>query len=109
AAGSVTYDGTLKDWSQFGIGRQAGESWNGDIAEVIVFTTELNAAQRIIIDNYLAAKYGFTLGANDIYTMDNPGNGNYDYEVAGIGRSGSLEHTNSQGTGIVRVLNPSGL
>ncbi|MEO0403881.1 MAG: hypothetical protein AAF193_03325, partial [Bacteroidota bacterium] len=39
---------------------------DGDIAEVIVMSKEVNAAERIIIENYLAAKYGLTLGANDL-------------------------------------------
>jgi hypothetical protein len=104
--GSVTFNGMLKDWSEVGIGHQAGESWNGDIAEVIVFNTNVNAAQRIIIDNYLAAKYGFALSANDFYTQDNNG---FDYDVAGIGRvDGSNIHQDAQG-GIVRINNPSGL
>jgi hypothetical protein len=105
-AGSVAYNGTLKDWSQFGIGRQGTESWDGDIAEVIVFNTDLNIAQRIIIDNYLAAKYGFTLSANDLYTQDNNG---FDYDVAGIGRYNSSNvHLDAQG-GIVRINSPANL
>jgi hypothetical protein len=108
AAGSNTvHNGTLKNWSEFGIGRQASESWNGDIAEVIVFNTALNAAQRIIIDNYLAAKYGFLLTANDIYNEDT--NGNYDFDVAGIGRaSDGSQHSDAQGS-IVRISGPSSL
>lgn len=104
--GSVTFSGTLKDWSEVGIGRQANESWNGDIAEVIVFNVALNEAQRIIIDNYLAAKYDIDLEDNDYYTHDDTG---FDYDVAGIGRvNGSNLHTNAQG-GIVRINNPVNL
>ncbi len=81
----------------------------GDIAEIAMYDLETNAAQRIIIDNYLAAKYDITI-ANDVYTMDNGGNGNYDFEVAGIGQAtdGSY-HKDARGSGIVRMLNPSGL
>ncbi|MFO7258263.1 MAG: T9SS type A sorting domain-containing protein [Bacteroidota bacterium] len=104
--GSATFDGTLKNWSEVGIGRQAAEPWNGDIAEVIIFNTAVNHAQRIIIDNYLAAKYGFTLAANDLYTQDDIG---FDYEVAGIGQyDGSNIHNDAQG-GIVRINTPSGM
>ena len=109
-AGSVSYDGTLKSWSDFGIGRQATESWNGDIAEIIAYNQSVNSAQRIIINNYLAAKYNLTLSSNDIYTMDNPANGNFDYEVAGIGRvDASNIHIDAQGSGMVRIFGPSGL
>lgn len=80
------------------------------IAEVIVYSTALNAAQRIIVNNYLAAKYNLTLSSNDIYTMDNTANGDFDYEVAGIGRiNGANLHNDAQGSGIVRILNPSNL
>ena len=109
-AGSVTYNGTLKSWSDFGIGRQASESWDGDIAEVIAYNQSVNSAQRIIINNYLAAKYNLTLSSNDIYIMDNPANGNFDSEVAGIGRVNSSNiHNDAQGSGMVRIFNPTNL
>jgi hypothetical protein len=42
--------------------------------------------------------------------MDNAGNGNFDYEVAGIGRvNGSNIHNDSQGSSILRILSPSNL
>lgn len=103
-AGSVSYNGTLRDWSEVGIGRQGSESWDGDIAEVIVFNTALNEAQRIIIDNYLAAKYNFAI-TNDLYTRDGAG---FDHEVAGIGQVSGANHTDAQ-SGIVRINNPNGL
>jgi len=86
AAGTVAYNGTLKSWTDFGIGRQGTESWAGDISEIITYNVSLNEAQRIIVDNYLSAKYDITLAANDKYAGDNFGNGNYDYEVAGVGK-----------------------
>lgn len=109
-AGTVTYNNTLKDWSDFGIGRQGSESLDGDLAEVLAYNVHNNTAQRIIIENYLAAKYGLTLSANDLYTMDDPGNGDYDHDVAGIGREDASNlHNDSQGRGLVRVNNPSGM
>jgi hypothetical protein len=109
-SGSVTYNGTLRAWSDFGIGRQATESWNGDIAEVIAYNQAVNSAQRIIVNNYLSAKYNLPLSANNVYTMDDPGSGNYDHEVAGIGRVDANNiHNDAQGSGIVRILNPSDL
>ncbi len=84
----------------------------GEIAEIALFNEDLNSAQRIIIDNYLAAKYGIDLSpsGNDVYSMDDPGNGNNDYEVAGIGQAsdGSF-HKDARGPGIVRMWNPSNL
>lgn len=85
-------------------------NFDGDIAELIVFSTNINSAQRIIIDNYLSAKYGLTLAGNDLYDEDDMVNGNYDHEVAGIGRiDASNLHNDAQGTAMVRILNPNGL
>lgn len=88
----------------------SGRFINASLAEVVMYNTRLNDAQRIIVNNYLAAKYGIALSANDIYTQDNAGSGNYDHDVAGIGRvDASNIQSDSQGSGIVRVLNPAGM
>ncbi|MES2763299.1 MAG: T9SS type A sorting domain-containing protein [Bacteroidota bacterium] len=60
--------------------------FGGYIAEIITYTTTLNKASRIIVNNYLSAKYNIALSANDKYTGDNAGNGNYDRNVAGVGQ-----------------------
>jgi len=87
-----------------------GRVLNGDIAELIMYNSRVNSAQRIIIWNYLAAKYGLTLASNDLYTMDDPANGNYDFDVAGIGREDASNiQSSSRGTGLVWVQNASGL
>jgi len=63
--------------------------------------------QRVIITNYLAAKYGIALSANDVYTEDDNG---FDFEVIGIGlASDGSRHSDSQGQGAVRIWNPSGM
>lgn len=87
-----------------------GRFLDGDLAEVIMYNAILNSAQRIIVNNYLAAKYNCTLTTNDIYVQDSPANGNYDHDVGGIGRVNSSNiQSDSRGSGIVRILNPSGL
>ena len=63
--------------------------FGGYIAEIITYTTALNDAQRIIVNNYLSSKYNIALSANDKYLGDTPGNGNYDRNVAGIGAEAS--------------------
>lgn len=86
------------------------DGYVGDITEVIVFTEKINQAQRILIDNYLSAKYAIALTANDVYTQDNTGNGNFDFDVAGIARaSDGTHHKDAQGTGMVRIWGPSNL
>lgn len=114
---SIYSDGALFEWPSTNnfplrLGAVNGQgTWflNGDIAEMIVFNGTVNTTQRYIIGNYLAAKYGFTLTSNDIYVCDNAGQ-DYDHDVAGIGRvaTGDLQ-TDSRGTGLVRINNPTGL
>ncbi|MEO7081165.1 MAG: T9SS type A sorting domain-containing protein, partial [Flavobacteriales bacterium] len=111
SAGTAAYNGTLRTWPDMSIGVQAGfEGWDGDIAEVIAFTVDLNSAQQVIMANYLAAKYSISLGADDIYVQDDPANGNYDHEVAGIGRiSATSLQNSSRGSGIVQISAPTNL
>lgn len=58
----------------------------GSIAEIIVFNKVLNAAELMILHSSLAAKYGLNV-ANDKYSGDTNANGDYDYDVAGVGQS----------------------
>lgn len=60
-AGTVSYDGTLQEWSEFGIGRQGSETWEGDIAEVLVYDRALTDTERQNVEEYLADKYGIAL------------------------------------------------
>lgn len=78
-----------------------GETRNidGSIAEIIIYTSTLNAAQRQVVENYLSAKYNLTLTAGDVYAGDTPGNGNFDVDVAGIGRAGGTLHTMASSAG----------
>ncbi|MBN8575844.1 MAG: T9SS type A sorting domain-containing protein [Cytophagales bacterium] len=86
-----------------------GRPFGGHIAEVVVYRRTLNEAQRIIVDNYLSAKYNINI-VNDVYTMDNPANGNYDFQVAGIGQAtDGSHHLDAKGRGIVRMWNPNDL
>lgn len=94
------YSSDLHIGTLFGHG---GTRFNGYIAEVILFNIVLNTTQRAIVSNHLAAKYGLALGGMDVYTMDDPANGNYDHEVGGIGRANASDlHSESQ-TGVVRI------
>lgn len=82
--------------------------FNGYIAEIIMYNITVSPVQRLIVSNYLSAKYGTSLTSGDLYTMDTPANGNYDHDVAGIGRSSSDVVDDSRGTGIVRMRRSSG-
>ncbi|HLP12340.1 MAG TPA: T9SS type A sorting domain-containing protein [Flavobacteriales bacterium] len=83
------------------IGNELGSTGrfaNGDYAEIIMYNTPLNAAQKVIVNNYLAAKYNRALGVNDVYAGDNAGPGDFDYNVAGIGQSAAGSTNNSFST-----------
>ncbi len=70
-------------------GYNAGQDFDGDIAEVILFGTSLNQAQRTVIENYLAQKYG--LDANlpaDLYTPVLPA---YVADLSGMGKESDGE------------------
>lgn len=109
-ANTTTYNSHASQYFNIGGNTSGTNGYVGDVTEIVVFTTKINSAQRIIIENYLAAKYGLTSAANDHYLMDNAGNGNFDYEVAGIGRvDASNIHNDAQGTGIVKINNPNNL
>jgi len=83
---------------------------SADYAEVIQYNFSLNDAQHIIVHNYLSAKYNVSLVNDNIYDQDEPSNGNFDNEVAGIGRiDAANQHTTAQGTGVVGVSAPAQL
>ena len=91
SAGSVTL--------RLGSGHGGNPDFGGRMTEVILFSNELNTAQQLIQENYLSARHNTggtvvavvnnTLGVNDHYAGDLASNGNYDYEVFGIGQTSS--------------------
>ncbi|RMH77222.1 MAG: DUF4347 domain-containing protein [Cyanobacteria bacterium J007] len=86
-----------------GAGRTEGTAndfFKGDISEIILYSESLNEAQRAIVENYLSAKYDTPLSAGDVYLGDTPENGNYDEDVAGIGRSASGTQESSSSAGL---------
>lgn len=85
--------------------------FGGAIAEVIIYRTALVPAQRSIVNNYLSAKYNLALSANDKYAGDNTANGDYDREVAGIGKesTGSNDSFSTSISGGMGITAVSGL
>lgn len=109
-ANTTTYTSHASQRFNIGGNTSGTQGYRGDITELIVFNARVNSAQRIIVENYLAAKYGLTSASNDVYNEDNALNGNFDHDVAGIGRVDTSNiHNDAQGTGIVRVSNPTNL
>jgi hypothetical protein len=77
--------------SDYAIGKLkpfASTYYQGEIAEVIAYSSELNEAQRIIIENYLSARYGLSLGnaTPDVYA------GTYTHQLFGVGAESGGTH-----------------
>ncbi|RLD47041.1 MAG: hypothetical protein DRI86_01495 [Bacteroidetes bacterium] len=77
----------------------ADQDFEGDFAEVVIYNSILNTAQKNIISNYLSAKYNITMDANDKYAGDDSGKGDYDFEVIGIGSESDGFHDEAHGSG----------
>jgi hypothetical protein len=87
-----------------------GTYLGAEYAEIIQYNYSFDDVDHLLVQNYLSAKYNIPLSSNDLYDEDDPGNGNYDFDVAGIGRiDASRVNDDAQGSGIVRMLNPTGL
>lgn len=73
--------------------------FQGSMAEVISYSDTLNAAQRIIVENYLDSKYAARSTTNDFYSYENT----HGKRVFGIGRQNNQVHNTSQGAGIFEI------
>jgi hypothetical protein len=107
---SVGSSGAGIPYDRLGRNNNGADEISGYFYEIIVYEQRLNEAERVIVENYLSAKYGGISIANDLYTGDTPGNGNYDYEVTGIGQaSDGSSHEDAEGNSMIRIQNPSSL
>ena len=68
------------------LGRAASDpyNWQGNMNEVILFSSLLSTAEQVIVENYLGARYDLPV-AVDRYAGDGAAQGDYDYDVSGIG------------------------
>jgi hypothetical protein len=73
---------------------------HGAIAEAIVYNRGVHDAERIVTQNYLTAKWGRTLVAEDVYAGDDNATGDYDRVVIGIGQSLGTKLSTSHGSGL---------
>ena len=81
-----------------------------DYAEVIHYNRALSALERLLVNNYLSGKYAIGLVSGDLYTRDDPGAGNYDFDIAGIGRMSVTDQlTDARGSGLLRISTPTDL
>ncbi len=82
-----------------------------DLAEVIIYSTTLTAADRNRVESYLALKYGFTLNqlatnnnnyiaSNSVITWDRAANSVYANNITGIGRDDATALSQKQSKSI---------
>lgn len=102
----------------------AGGGLTGDLAEVIVYNTNLTNTQRQQVESYLAIKYGITMdqttatdylsAAGAIVYPASLSHDAYDHDIAGIARDNTsgLLQTSSESQNalsLLRISNPSSL
>jgi hypothetical protein len=78
-----------------------GHFFDGSIAEIIVYDWNITPVEHILINNYLSSKYDISLSSNDKYTGDTVAAGDFDLDVAGIGKGSSSEHSISMSAGLL--------
>jgi len=85
--------------------------FNGAVQEFMLFNKALNNSERILINNYLSAKYNISLSANDEYVYDDAMNGNFDFGVIGAKRINATDNSVNinYGNGFIRFDNISPL
>lgn len=72
----------------------------GKIAEAVAYSRAINDGERIVAQNYLAAKWGRDLVNEDFYAGDGNGLGDYDSDVIGIGQANGGKLASSHGSGL---------
>ena len=88
-----------------GTSKYLGNFLGGDVAELIIYDKKLNSAQKIIVENFLAAKYGISV-ATDKYAWE----GTHGYDVAGIGQvDATSQHTEAESARTLSIGNPTDL
>ena len=111
ASTTNTPTGTLNRIDQLFIGKGpfdgSNSSWDGDIAEVIIFGNGLNRAQRTLVHTYLSTKYNEWSGGSEVlvysYTTG------YSESFAGVGQaSDGTQHTAAQSDEL-QIQNPASL
>lgn len=76
----------------------------GKFPEIIIYNEKLDSASRIIVDNYLAAKYNLSV-PNALYSFKST----HRHELIGIGQEADGSNTSAVGTGRITISNASSL
>ena len=99
---AITTDGSM----YLGSSKDSDRYFSGNLSEIFLYNKNLNSAQEVIINNYLAAKYLIDIGLADLYDYELT-HGN---DVAGIGRIDvDNTHTKAQSAGLLSMGGASDL
>lgn len=78
--------------------------FDGYMAGVMVFNKILNQAEKTILENYISARYDIEMPYNDLFKMDQAAYGNYDFDMAGIGKgTDASAQLRARGEGIIEI------
>jgi hypothetical protein len=103
------------------VNRRLAPSFAGDIAEVIIYDSILDATEETKVRSYLGIKYGLTLDRNTNYLASDNSlwwnatkNNKYNYNIAGIAKDegsglNQTQSTSSNKGSVLTVSNPSNL
>ena len=101
-AGTAAYQADL-----FKLGEDyAGLSFSEmQVTEVIFLNRTATTMEVKMIENYFSSKYGGVLTGNDLYIGDALAQGDYDYDIAGVGTDGTTTKDSSSGAGLKAKIN----
>ncbi|MBK6951974.1 MAG: hypothetical protein IPH24_07970 [Crocinitomicaceae bacterium] len=77
---------------------------NGYIAEVVIYNSALNNLERILIENYLGAKYNMTI-PTDLYAYQ----ATHNIGLIALGNNGVNSQTAAKGAGVLELNSPSAM
>lgn len=78
--------------------------YTGEIAEVIIYNTALNPLQRILVENYLGAKYNMTIPV-DHYAHETT----HRFGLIALANDGTNTQTVARGSGILELSSPASM
>ncbi|MBO6518270.1 MAG: T9SS type A sorting domain-containing protein [Bacteroidia bacterium] len=88
-----------------GAGNGTGLYFKGEIATFVQYNYALDSADRNILENSIASKFGLTI-SNDLFPHDQNG---FHHDIAGIGRSGTDMNTCAASGSLIQISNASDL
>lgn len=77
---------------------ESNYTFTGEIAEVVVFNSQLNDLERILVENYLGVKYNMSI-PTDLYDYE----ATHRFGLVALGNDGTNTQTTAQGAGILEI------